>query len=69
MTNQIYVAMVVQFAAVTSEVSLQDRLEFVGKSQLLQLSIVKRNELKAFFKPSEKMSKIKKYYPLAAMIG
>ena len=67
--SQIYVAMImyllVAFLQFTSRIgwSIQEMM------QLLQLNVFKRTDLEAFFKPPDRMSKIKDGYPLLALVS
>jgi len=62
--SQIYVAMImyllVAFLKFTSRIgwSIQEMM------QLLQLNVFKRTSLETFFKPPDRISKIKECYPL-----
>ncbi len=67
--SQIYVPLImyllVALLKFTSRIcwSIQEML------QLLQLNVFKRTNLEAFFKPPDRISKIKNSYPLLAMVS
>jgi len=65
--SQVYVAMIVHLLLAYLKFSSKIGWSLQEMLQLLQPNVFKRADLEAFFKPPDKMSKIKEEYPLLAM--